>query len=138
MYTKIKIYRSIKRVLESQSLENLMDHREAEKQIVTVAEAAAKIDPCHLMDHLVKALVRSAIWISIGKRKTKKFNFVFPLWLERGLASEGAVIEVYRLLRRGTLGSIVPMGEDVQGRSFVHSHRCELVEPRLCFDFPIK
>ncbi|XP_013591621.1 PREDICTED: uncharacterized protein LOC106300094 [Brassica oleracea var. oleracea] len=33
-----------------------MDHREAEKQIVTVAEAAAKIDPCHLMDHLVKAL----------------------------------------------------------------------------------
>lgn len=36
-----------------------MDHREgaaAEKQIVSVAEAAAKIDPCHLMDHLVKAL----------------------------------------------------------------------------------
>lgn len=68
-----KNHRSIKRVLESQSLEKLMDHREAEKQIVTVAEAAAKIDPCHLMDHLVKALV-SAIWISIGKKKTKKIQ----------------------------------------------------------------
>lgn len=62
-----------------------MDHREgaaAEKQIVSVAEAAAKIDPCHLMDHLVKALV-SAIWISIGKKKNQKNSILLVCFVNR-------------------------------------------------------